>query len=164
MIEQARELIKTLDLESHPEGGYYRRVYESDVPLREEGSSQKDFGERQIGSAILYLLPSDEVSKLHRIDCDEMWHFYHGSSLQLHLFDEERGYESLSLGTNLANDEMPQRLVSSGTWFGASVEGDFALVGCTLWPEFTFKNFELADSEKLIQEFPEQATLIKNLT
>ena len=79
MHPRAQELISTLQLQAHPEGGYYRRLYES--------SAQLDGG-RLCGTAIIFLLPAGAVSRWHRVDADELWHFYEGAPLELLLAEQ----------------------------------------------------------------------------
>jgi hypothetical protein len=157
----AETLIDSFDLKRHPEGGHYRRTYESSEILQSGGSAESPI---RIGSAILYLLRAGEVSKLHRIRSDEMWHFYCGSPLNLHEFTSDNNYRSILLGNKLDSEQVPQYIIKSGNWFGATVEKDFALVGCTLWPEFRFEDFELAEREPMMERFPSKRELIDRLT
>ncbi len=149
----AEELIQYLDLHPHPEGGYYRETYRAAARIAEL--------DRSYATAIYFLLKSDQVSAFHRIKSDEIWHFYRGSSLTIHVINDAGEYQPLNLGPGAF-----QRVVSAGSWFGATVDepDSFALVGCTVAPGFDFADFEPGDQETLLKQFPQHAELIKRLT
>jgi len=154
-------IIKQLGLVSHPEGGYFRRTYCSDTKVKVDGKK------RAIGSAIYYYLSSDDFSAWHRIDCDEMWHFYMGSDLIIHLINEKGELNCICLGDmRNGNDVAPQCLIPANTWFAVEVSDDksFALVGCDCFPEFTESTFELAKREELMKQFPQHQSIIERLT
>lgn len=160
---QAQQLIEQYDLDPHPEGGYYRRIYESKLEVHRpipDGSGSETL---RAGSSIYHLLPSDEVSKIHRLRSDEVWHFCHGHPITLHCFSEAKKPEKITLSKEASTDQF-QYTVSAGTWFGATVEQGYALVGCTVFPEFRFEDFELADSSTLKRQFPDHHQLIDQLT
>lgn len=160
--DKASELIQEHRLEPHPEGGYYRRTYESDVSVPAGDLPYHYNGSRKLGSSIIFLLPATETSRLHRLKGDEMWHFYSGTQLTLHVFDSDDGYQKLLLDND--SEGNPQQLIGGGKWFGATVETGYVLAGCTVWPEFQFEDFELADKERMIEQFPEHGDLITRLT
>ncbi len=145
----AQDWIEKLQLAKHPEGGYYRETYRASVNVPTPA------GKRAASTAIYFLLPAGEVSLLHRIKSDEVWHFYAGSSLTVHVLGEA------DIELNAGN---PQAVVSAGRWFGATVSGEFVLVGCTVAPGFDFKDFEMGDRAALLREFPRQKQLIERLT
>jgi len=97
-------LIAALGLSPHPEGGWYRRTWESPVTL--EG--------RPIGSAILYLLLAGERSAPHRIDATEIWHFYTGSPLTLTLDEVPGPATVVTLGPDVAAGQQPQHAWAGG--------------------------------------------------
>jgi predicted cupin superfamily sugar epimerase len=72
----------------------------------------------------------------------------------------------LTLGHAVESGERPQAVVPAHTWFGARVKGGvgFSLVSCTVAPGFDFADFELADRDRLTQEFPNQTALIEQFT
>ncbi len=148
--------IKTLELLPHPEGGYFTETYRS-------SHSHKG---RASGTAIYFLLPSGKVSHLHRLDAEEMWHFYAGSPLTVHIIDQTGHYSTLSIGNEPDKGQALQAYVPPDVWFGATVDNpeSYALVGCTVTPGFEFSGFELADRATLSERFPEHATLISRLT
>ena len=126
-------LIAALDLVPHPEGGWYRRTWEAPSAP----------GERPAASAIYYLLLDGEESVSHRIDADELWHFYEGDPLELtREWPDGRG-DVVVLGPDIAAGQAPQIVVEAGVWQAARPLGRFALVGATVTPAFTFDGFEL---------------------
>ncbi|HEY1650893.1 MAG TPA: cupin domain-containing protein [Acidimicrobiales bacterium] len=126
-------LIAALGLAPHPEGGWYRRTWESTAPA----------GERPAGSAIYYLLLAGEVSAPHRIDAVELWHFYAGDPLELRREWPDGSHDVTILGPDVAAGHRPQAVVESGVWQSARPLGRYALVGATVTPGFTFDGFEL---------------------
>lgn len=128
------DIVGLLDLEPHPEGGHYRETWRASVPT----------GSRSPGTAIYYLLQAGEVSRWHRVDADEIWHWYAGSPLALTQSPDGRLSETLRLGPDLANGERPQIIVPAHTWQTAESLGAWTLVGCTVSPGFVFEGFELA--------------------
>jgi hypothetical protein len=120
----AQQIIEILELEPHPEGGYYRETW--------RGEAHE--GERGAGTAIYYLLRAGERSHWHRVDAVEVWHYYAGAGKTEHL----------RLGADLAAGERPQAIVPKGAWQSASTCGAWTLVGCTVAPAFDFAGFELA--------------------
>lgn len=181
----ADEVIRLLDLEPlEPEGGYYRRTYVSGFMYRPSGpkvvgdriddendESETDgsgIGHRAIGSAIYYLMTRDSFSSLHRLEMDEIWHFYAGAPVRIHLFPDRDPYRCRLLGNDLVNEERPQYLVPAGTWFGATLErGEWALVGCTLSPGFRPDGFTLPspdDLQTLCRRNPKEEQLLLRLS
>ena len=141
MHPRAVELIDLLQLQAHPEGGYYRRLYESSECLPSG---------RLLASAIVFLLPAGQVSRWHRVDADELWHFYEGAPLELLIADTPAAIERQLLGP-VSADQLPQRLVRAQAWQAARTQGDFSLVGCSLAPGFEFAGFALLADEPQVQ-------------
>jgi predicted cupin superfamily sugar epimerase len=174
-IGSARFWIKALRLSEHPEGGFYRETYRADlttesceevkVKLQNDSTNRKS---RSIASIIYYMLEGRQVSLFHRMrHADEIWHFYTGSSLTLYLIEKSSGKLSeLKLGDQPQKGELFQILIKRDSWFGARVNdvSSFALVGCTVFPAFSFADFELADRKVLTDIYPEHKDIIKRLT
>jgi len=154
----AKYWIDRLDLRLHPEGGYFRESYRADRRVDVDGV------DRSASTAIYFLLEYGQFSALHRIKSDEVWHFYHGSPLQISAILTGGTLSTWRLGIGV--DAVPQCVVPAGAWFGAEVVdgGDFALVGCTVAPGFEFVDFEMGDRDRLAAEFPAYIDLIERLT
>ncbi len=122
-----------------------------------------------MSTAIHYLLPSGSRSHLHRLKSDEVWHFYEGCSLTIHLLGDplvEGGYRTIQLGPDLAAGERFQAVVPAQVWFGAEpcAPESYTLVGCTVAPGFDFADFELGERSALLRDFPEHRALVERLT
>ena len=134
-MKNADDIISELQLLPHPEGGYFRETFRD--AAENEG--------RSVGTAIFFLLRAGEVSRWHKVDAAEIWHFYAGSPLELGLADEDgKNARTETLGIDLANGELPQRVIPTGWWQQARSLGDWTLVGCTVSPGFEFSGFEMA--------------------
>jgi predicted cupin superfamily sugar epimerase len=131
----AADIIRLLELQPHPEGGYFREMFRD--PCQMEG--------RSVSTAIYYLLKKGERSHWHRVDAAEVWHYYAGAPLALHIAESEKSKPSTNvLGKNIAAGERPQIVVTEGHWQAAETLGDWTLVGCTVAPGFELSGFELA--------------------
>jgi predicted cupin superfamily sugar epimerase len=133
-MHSARDIIGILGLEPHPEGGHYRETFRDSRIV--EG--------RAASTAIYFLLAAGEISRWHRVDAAEIWHFYAGAPLELRRAADDRPEERVVLGVDLAQGERPQAVVPAGVWQSARSLGDYSLVGCTVAPGFEFAGFELA--------------------
>jgi hypothetical protein len=133
----AAEVIRLLDLAPHPEGGHFRETFR-------DGAVGVG---RALSTAIYFLLAAGEVSRWHRVDAAELWHWYAGAPLELAMAGGDGGgvgVQRVLLGADLAASERPQAVVPAGTWQQARSLGAWTLVGCTVAPGFEFSGFELA--------------------
>ena len=158
--------IEKLGLTKHPEGGYFREVYRSDEKLTQVSLPARYSGDRSIATSIYFLLGGKEFSSVHRIQSDETWHFYPGSTLELFVLDNLGKVTQYLLGQDIESGELLQVTILRNHWFGARVadKESFALLGCTVAPGFHFDDFELADRMKLTAEFPQHKAIINELT
>lgn len=166
MGTDAEHWIRAFDLVPHPEGGHFRETWRSAERLAAAALPPRFGGARSIGTAIVYLLRGGEHSRLHRLQADEVWHFYDGGPLLLHLLEPGGVHRRIVLGRDVAAGQWPQALVPGGAWFGAEVEPGtpFALVGCTVAPGFEFVDFEMGDREALRAGWPAHHDLVDRLT
>lgn len=131
--QTAEQIIATLGMQRHPEGGWFAETFR-------DGDGQS----RGASTAIYYLLQAGERSHWHRVrDAAEVWHHYAGDPLLLRISDGAT-IEEVRLGTNLAAGERPQGVVPANAWQSAEPLGAFTLVGCTVAPAFEFSSFEMA--------------------
>lgn len=157
--------IQKLRLEKHPEGGWYREVYRSPSLIPAAGLSGKFDGPRTFCTSIYYLLSGDQFSAFHRIRQDELWHFYAGNRLAVHVIDQDGNYSEKLLGREPELGESFQQVVAAGDFFGATLPaGGYALVGCTVAPGFEFADFEMPSRAVLLEKFPQHRDLIIRLT
>jgi predicted cupin superfamily sugar epimerase len=135
-MTSAAEIIATLGLVPHPEGGWYSETFRDAAG-----------GPRGHSTAIYFLLEAGQLSAWHRVkDAVEVWHFHAGAPLALSMHEEGSGsvIEQV-LGVALAAGERPQIVVPADWWQSARSLGEWTLVGCTVAPGFDFAAFELAE-------------------
>jgi uncharacterized protein len=130
MSAEADRLIDLLNLKPHPEGGYFRETF------RDTGNP------RAHSTAIYFLLKAGEISRWHRVDAAEVWHFYRGAPLELRI-----GKDTYTLGSDIDEAQVPQIVVPPNTWQSAKSLGAYTLVGCTVAPGFDFAHFEMAPED-----------------
>jgi predicted cupin superfamily sugar epimerase len=166
LSKDANYWIEKLQLKKHPEGGYFREVYRSDEMIKPEHLPDRYQVAHSFSTVIYYLLKGNQISAFHRLKSDEVWHFYTGSTLTLHIISETGDYAEVNLGADPEAGEIFQTVVPAGCWFGATVNdsSSFTLVGCTVAPGFDFTDFELADRENMLNHFPQHQTIIEELT
>ena len=166
MRNDARYWMEKLQLEPHPEGGYFRQTYRSDVVIAREALPLGFTGTRAASSAIYFLLEEENFSAFHRLRSDEVWHFYSGAPVLVHVIAQDGEYSSILLGCDLEEGQVPQAVVRAGCWFASHVADwkSFAVVGCTVAPGFDFADFEMGKRAELVARFPRQRELIERLT
>lgn len=162
----ARHWIERLKLGPHPEGGYFRRTYRSDVMIAREALPLGFGGTRAASTAIYFLLEGENFSAFHRLRSDEVWHFYAGSPLVVEVIDPAGSRSLIRLGDDFDAGQVFQAVVPAGCWFASHVADwkGWALVGCTVAPGFDFEDFEMARREQLVKDYPQHAALICRLT
>jgi uncharacterized protein len=191
-LVDAKYWIEKLGLKEHPEGGYFRQTYKSELRIAPEASGRAPavvkgaarmgqpglHGSRAASTGIYFLLEGKNFSAFHRLRSDEMWHFYAGSPLVVHVLDLAGEYSSILLGGDPSPGQVFQAIVWAGCWFAAELAQDphfspnplevehrpYALVGCTVAPGFEFEDFELARREELEAKYPGQKQMIQKLT
>ena len=179
--------IEHLGLVAHPEGGHFRESYRSRESISATGLPARFDGPRALATAIYYLLRAGELSTLHRIRSDEVWHHYAGGALRLSIIAPAGALTTAMLGGDPERGESLQVIVPAGAWFGAELAcGDgaptsvevsemhgarsrpeppaFALAGCTVAPGFEFADFELGARADLLRRFPQHRAVIERLT
>ena len=164
MNDKAIYYIKKLQLGKHPEGGYFKEIYRADEMFSID-APKKNF-KRNVSTSIYFLLAGTQVSKFHRLQSDELWHFYDGTAIKVYIIDAKGELTETVLGRKTENGEVFQTVIKKNTWFASEVlnKKSFALIGCTVSPGFDFSDFELADRKSLTQEFPKQEDLILKFT
>ena len=165
-MKSAQYWIDHLKLAKHPEGGYFSEVYKSAEYISQEGLPERYTGSRTFATHIYFLITYEGFSAFHRLQTDEIWHFYAGFPCRLHLIAQDGSCSTHKLGQNPEAGEHFQAVVPAGCWFAAHVDAPetYALAGCTMAPGFDFADFELAERESLVHAFPQHTDLIKRLT
>lgn len=161
MQKNSEYWIEKLNLQKHPEGGWFREVYRSGESILKEHLPSRYSDLRNHSTSIYYLISENDFSAFHRLKSDETWHFYMGCPLKIHMIDERGNYSSVILG-----DDEFQFTIRRGVWFAAELtdKNSYALSGCTVAPGFHFDDFELGNRDKMCMEFPHLSELIIKLT
>lgn len=167
----ADQLKSLLHLEPHPrEGGWFRQTWKADEVLPADALPARYVAERSggraAGTAIYYLLEPDSFSEMHRLQSDEVFHFYLGDPVEmLQLFPDGRG-QRVILGSDVAAGQWLQMIVPRGVWQGSRLilGGRLAVLGCTVSPGFEYGDYESGEGEELIRRWAEWRELITALT
>jgi predicted cupin superfamily sugar epimerase len=162
MHPRAAELIKTLDLRPHPEGGFYREIFRSALQV----TSADRRGPRAALTTIYYVLPEGTFGRWHQVASDEVWHLYEGGPLEL--LELSASGESVlrhRLASVGSGTDAPVCTIGAGIWQAARPLGEYAFVGCTVGPGFDFADFRLLADDSVRAAavravFPDLAMLI----
>ncbi len=165
MNKEAEKIVKALNLSKHPEGGYFSEVYRSKETL-EKDLHKRFAGVHSLYTSIYFLLSENDYSAFHVLKSDEIWHFYKGTTLDIHIIKPNGSLKTVSLGNNLESGECFQYCIKAGHYFAAEIRdrSSFALVGCTVSPGFEYSDFELCKKKELIAKFPNHKELIDRLS
>ncbi|KAK4761706.1 hypothetical protein SAY87_029590 [Trapa incisa] len=180
------KIVEKLNLTPHPEGGFYSETLrDSSVVLSTSQLPSRYKVNRPVSTSIYFLMPSGNVSLLHRIPMAETWHFYMGEPLTVfELNDKDATVKLICIGPDIENGQQPQYTVPPNVWFGSfptkdynissegavlkseprDAERHYSLVGCTCAPAFQFEDFELGKQSDLVSQFPKMKDLIHLLT
>jgi predicted cupin superfamily sugar epimerase len=155
----ARNWINHLNLQPHPEGGYYKEVFRSENGVTRTGESNG----KQACTSIYYLLEAGDFSGFHRLASDELWYFHTGAALHIHVIAADGQYSLIEL-SDLPTGNL-QAVIPSNTWFAAELHtyNGFALVSCAVAPGFDFAEFELAKCEDMLILYPQHKALLERL-
>ena len=156
--------INHLQLTEHVEGGSFREVYRSELTIPRSSLPLFFQGDRNAATSIYFLLARGQFSAFHRIAADELWHFYYGDPIVVYEISHSGRLITHRLGADPANGESFQTVVKAGSWFASEPIGEYGLVGCTVAPGFDFADFELAERDVLVQQYPEHKELIRRLS
>lgn len=138
------------------EGGYFRRVWQS---------KKHDATGRPQSSMIYYLLPGTEKSRLHKLDCQEVWVFISGSPLLIHQINNNGIYKSQLLGMpDASNNNSPVVVVPAENWFGAEVVDSkrYSFASCTTTP--SYQGLQAGCKAELCEQFPQHINIIQKLS
>jgi predicted cupin superfamily sugar epimerase len=160
----AEEWANALDLLPHPEGGWYRETWRAKETIPHGALPSGFKGDRSAGTSIYFLLRGGMPSRFHRIASDEIWHWYQGAPLAVHVLGDDGICHELNLGPDPSAGQSFQEVVPAGAWFGAESRGEWTLCGCTVSPGFDFADFELGGREALLARFPTHRELVERLT
>jgi len=162
----AQEIIEYYNLKKHPEGGFYKEMYRSNGKILSKNLPSNFQGNRNFCTSIYFLLTSEKLSAFHKINQDEIWYFYAGSSVKIHIISPQGKYTTVIVGQDFREQEHFQYTVLANHYFAAEVvlENSYSFVGCTVSPGFDFRDFNLPSRKSLSEEFPEHSKIIKQFT
>lgn len=155
MNSDIKSIIDKYELSPHPEGGFYKRIYESEEIIETE------YGTRHKMTGINYLLANGDCSRWHRLRSWERWTYQQGGNLDVYSIDPQGNLLTQRLGESNPTIEIPP-----DTWFSAEIpdNSDFVLVSCYVYPGFDFSDFELANGTLLAGEYPHLSDIIARLS
>jgi predicted cupin superfamily sugar epimerase len=163
----SERLIALLNLTPLPiEGGYFSQTYLASEQIAAAALPGRYTGARPFGSAIYYLLHGAEFSALHRLQSDEVYHFYLGDPVEMLLLYPDGHHRVEILGPNLEQAQGLQLVVPHGVWQGSHLlaAGGWALLGTTMAPAYQQEDFEPGDRATLLRQYPQARALIEVLS
>lgn len=166
-MPSAEELIRQLGLQPHPkEGGFFRETYRSGEAWPAAALPARYRTARSASTAIYYLLTPTTCSALHRLQSDEIFHFYLGDPIRMLQLEADGSGRTIVLGSDLGAGQQVQVVVPRGVWQGSCLEpgGAVALLGCTVAPGFDYADYESGDRHALLTQYPAFADMIRRLT
>lgn len=166
MERTAHYFVQHYEMQAHPEGGWYKETYRADGVIHHAHLPARFNGDRNFSTAIYFMLEGEQFSAFHRIQSDELWHFYYGGALNVYVIHDSGMLEIIRLGSNPDRGEVFQAVVKASCWFASkpAKPDTFSLVGCTVAPGFDFADFEMAERESLIRQYPQHKEVISVLT
>ncbi|MDR0969869.1 MAG: cupin domain-containing protein [Lentimicrobiaceae bacterium] len=158
--DRTTHLINQLQLLPHPEGGFYKETYRSDVTATDSKGAK-----RNVCTSIYYLLNGTNKSHFHRIPSDELWYFHEGETLEI-IYIQHSELTRVLLGKNTQNGEHFYIKIPANVWFAAKIKSEksYTLVSCVVAPGFDFKDFELAERNTLLNAYPLLKDIIEEFT
>jgi uncharacterized protein len=162
----AQYWIEKLNMTEHPEGGFFAPAFRASEQISRDGLPDRFAGNRAIVSSIYYLLKKGQFSTFHRLKSVEIWSFFEGDPLTIHVLDMHGALIEKRLGRNFDTGESFQIAIEPGSWFAAEQQGpgEFTLVGCTVAPGFEWEDMEIANWAELLARYPQHREIIEKLT
>jgi predicted cupin superfamily sugar epimerase len=147
-----QQLIESLSLIEHIEGGYFAETHRSAETL----STNRNGSDRNLLTSIYYLLTNDRpIDHFHKNRSDILHYFHLGSPITYLVLHPDGRLERVKMGSDPSQGQVLQLLVPGGCWKAAVLEsGEFGLIGEAVAPGFDYRDMELATVEGLKAEFP----------
>lgn len=157
----ASKLIQELNLQPHPEGGYYKETYRGEHRIKLDNGKERDSS-----TAIYYMLTNEDKSHFHKVLSDEIWLFHQGETIIIYEIDQHGELVTHLLGIHFDNGETPQIVIPKGNWFAAQIDSKtgFSLVSCIVAPGFEFEDFILANKQELLSQYPKYHDIISEMS
>ena len=160
---EALQLISKLNLQPHPEGGYFTVSYKANHTVKPSDSTRYNDEVRSTSTSIYYLLNRNDYSAWHILKSDEIWHFYKGSPLYIYVINDKGLLSRHILGDPLKTKGATfQVCIERDHYFAAENvdKNSYSLVGCTVAPGFEYTDFELCETNSLLSKFPQHTDII----
>jgi len=166
MNEKIKYIIRKFKLKKHIEGGYYSEIYRSGEKIKKKHLPKRYNGDRTFSTSIYFLLLNNDVSVFHKLNSDEILHFYDGSPLLIYLIDHTGNMEIKKLGRNVFKDEVYQILVKANQWLAMKPirRNYYSLIGCTVSPGFEYDDLIIGKKDELIKLYPQHKRIINKLS
>ena len=154
--QTAAHWVDKLEMQKHPEGGYYKEVFRSDKMVLRPSTSIA----RSACTSIYYLLEGEDYSGFHRLQSDEIWYFHTGAPIHIHVINKTGEYSIAELSDGDTGSF--SFVVKAGDWFAAELpsKSGFTLVSCAVAPGFDFAEFEMASKKILTALYPQHQNII----
>lgn len=162
MVPNAQQLIDSLGLEAHVEGGYYRRTFQADHRPR----VATEQGERYTLTSIYYLLSESSPIGHWHLNRSDILHYYHlGAPITYHLIHPDGRYETVVMGPDPTQGQQLQLVVRGGIWKASELPaGAYGLISEAVAPGFDFADMTLGERATLLKQFPRHRAVIERLT
>lgn len=153
-------LIKTMDLQPHVEGGYFRRTYQSEQMTTIDADEQ-----RHLLTSIYYLLTdTSPIGCFHRNRSSIIHYFHLGGVLEYTLISPQGEIQKVILGSDILQNQQLQLIVPGGYWKASQlINGEFALISEAVSPGFDYADMQIALNSQLEALCPEKMDEIKHL-
>jgi uncharacterized protein len=148
------------------EGGYFCETYRSALKIPAYALPTDYAADRNVSTAIYYLLTPDTFSVIHRVKSDEVFHFYAGDPVEMLQLWPDGTARRVIIHNDVAAGHEPQLVVPAGVWQGCRLVpgGQWALMGCTVAPGFDYADYEAGNRDELIKLYPDDSEMITHLT
>jgi uncharacterized protein len=160
----ADEIKSLLKLEPNQTCGFVREAYKSDLAIAPGGLPAPFESGRPLGSALYFMVTPEAPVKLHRIQNDQLYHYYLGDPIEVLLLRENALSELVVVGPNIVGGEIVQLFIPGNTFHTARITGKsrWFLGASTEWPGVVpSEDVELGNVEELAAKYPEAAADIR---
>jgi uncharacterized protein len=148
MNSRASELMQALQLQAHPEGGWFREVFRSNAQVQPHDQRSA----RSALTSIYFLLEAGQRSQWHRVSSDEVWVYLEGDALTLswQADGSDQQHRAVLGPVDVQGTQRPQHTIAAGLWQAAeslcrdeATRHGYTLVACLVGPGFDFADFTL---------------------
>ena len=142
---RVESLKKIYSLNAHVEGGYFSEVYTA--PFAEN--------DRATAGSVYFLLDEKDISRFHKIDCDEIWYYHEGCGLKIYVLRDGK-IERFLLGKNIERGQRAMVIIPAGIIFAAENinKNSYTFVSCVTTPKFNYEGFKLIMRQEILESYP----------